>query len=710
MARITFAGESLIAQKQGAKEVLQITRFIYANVPGLDPNTPIDRAATKPPASQIVHSYDIPAGNSGYVNPNQVVYSSMLGSDIGDFDWNWMGLESAEGVLFAVAYLPLQQKRRNIPPLQIGNNVTRNILVEYSGAQELTGITIDASTWQHDFTVRLKGIDERERLSNRDVYGRACFFGDGLGVVKSGTGYQLATGLAYLEGIRIELARPLPLPQAKTPSQVWLHVSLHRERNDVVPSWTVVFEPDQLDYLKNDSWVYCIPLADISASGTITDRRRSFPINTPLVEHFAAKTGYYNGMRVGSADKLQFPRKINGIPFDGSTDITVGDTTKLPLTGGNMSGTISFENQQMGGFFVDWATRVPALQLNCPANVHAYSLWKASNLGERHLAALDVWAGGTTQSQPSVVMHVGTTTNAFTFDGTGSLTIKGSYGGDAGSLTGLNANQLSKGYVPAERLTGTYTIDIAGVAAKAVKLSVPRKINGVSFDGSSDITVVDASKLPLAGGTVTGPITFTSPGMGGAFVDWRQRTPAVQINSPEDGGAYLLWRATNWGVRHLAAMEAFSGGGPTTPAQVVTHVGATNNAMTVVEGGHLWISGTYHGDASGLTNLPQATPSLPGAVQKNTASLGQNGWWRCAQTGLIKQWGLTQGASDMTTHRSFPIAFPNRCVSLVASRTSLFYADANTGTNTLIVSNSQFSVISGPFNSPDDIYWEATGY
>jgi len=108
VARITLAGESLIAQKQGAKEVLHITRFIYANVPGLDPAKPIDRAAAKPPAAQIVHTYEIPAENSGYVNPNQVVYSSMLGSDIGDFDWNWLGLESAEGVLFAVAYLPLQ--------------------------------------------------------------------------------------------------------------------------------------------------------------------------------------------------------------------------------------------------------------------------------------------------------------------------------------------------------------------------------------------------------------------------------------------------------------------------------------------------------------------------------------------------------------------------------------------------------------------------
>ncbi|EGH48358.1 prophage PSPPH06, putative tail fiber protein, partial [Pseudomonas syringae pv. pisi str. 1704B] len=59
----------------------------------------------------------------GYVNPNQVVYSLLMGTDIGDFDWNWIGLETSEDVLLSVAYVPLQQKRKNVLPDQIGNNV-----------------------------------------------------------------------------------------------------------------------------------------------------------------------------------------------------------------------------------------------------------------------------------------------------------------------------------------------------------------------------------------------------------------------------------------------------------------------------------------------------------------------------------------------------------------------------------------------------------
>lgn len=326
MARITLAGESLIAQKQGAKQALVVSKFIFANVPGLDPNTPIDRAAGKPPANQIVYTYLIPAENSGYVNPNQVVYSAQLGSDIGDFDWNWMGLETAEGVLFAVAYMPLQQKRKNIPPLQLGNNVTRNVLVEYDGAQETTGISIDAKTWQHDFTVRLAGIDERERLSNRDMFGRACFFDAGLQVEKVGTAYQVKPGLAYVEGVRVNVPAALAVPAAALPTTVWLDVVLERQLNDVVARWSLVCAAAKSDY-KDALGVqhYCIPLADLTAAA-ISDRRSVEAITGPVVQHFAAKIGTYPQLRAQATTKGdvgldQIPNAISNDPANNSTAV-----------------------------------------------------------------------------------------------------------------------------------------------------------------------------------------------------------------------------------------------------------------------------------------------------------------------------------------------------------------------------------------------------
>lgn len=301
-ASITLAGERLIAQKQGAQQILTVSRFILANVPDLDPNGPVDRAAGKPAAGQIVGTYDIT--QAGYVNPNQVVYSLMLGSDIGDFDWNWIGLETAENVLLMVAYVPTQQKRRNIPPLQLGNNVTRNFLVVFDGAQALTGLTIDASTWQHDFTVRLAGIDERERRSNRDIYGRACFFGSALQLEKVGGAYQLKPGTVYVEGVRLHRSAALPVVPPAFPTSAWLDVALKRELNDVVASWSVVWGTGKVDYVDSAGVQhYCVALAELPNSNTVTDSRPVENIAGPLVAHFAARVGDYAGLRARATTK-----------------------------------------------------------------------------------------------------------------------------------------------------------------------------------------------------------------------------------------------------------------------------------------------------------------------------------------------------------------------------------------------------------------------
>ena len=77
-------------------------------------------------------------------------------------------------------------------------------------------------------------------------------------------------------------------------------------------------------------------------------------------------------------------------------------------------------------------------------------------------------------------------------------------------------------------LTGTASISVTGSsasttgnAATATTLQTARTINGVSFNGSADITVADATKLPLTGGTLTGTVTAptfnATTTTGGAF-------------------------------------------------------------------------------------------------------------------------------------------------------------------------------------------------
>ncbi len=324
-ASITRAGERLIAEKQAAHEALLVSRFVLALVPDLDPTKPVDRDAPTPPPEQIMHAQMYT--QKGFVNPNQVVYSLMMGSDIGDFDWNWIGLESGEGVLLAVGYVPVQQKRRNIPPQQIGNNVTRNMLMVFDGAQALTDVTVDASTWQHDFTVRLQDIDERERLSNRDVFGRSCFFGDSLQLVKVEDTYQLKPGLAYVEGMRVELADALPTKPPDLPTWAFIDVAMVRQESSVGVQWSVAWGQSLTDYLDSAGIQHClIPLAHLPDSVKVADLRNVEPISGPLVQQFAFRTGDYKELRARATTKEDvklgnLPNAISDDPDTNSSDI-----------------------------------------------------------------------------------------------------------------------------------------------------------------------------------------------------------------------------------------------------------------------------------------------------------------------------------------------------------------------------------------------------
>jgi hypothetical protein len=76
------------------------------------------------------------------------------------------------------------------------------------------------------------------------------------------------------------------------------------------------------------------------------------------------------------------------------------------------------------------------------------------------------------------------------------------------NLPGVNTagNQNTSG----NAATATLAVTTSGNAGSATVLQTARTINGVSFNGSANITVADATKLPLAGGAMTGPITTTS--------------------------------------------------------------------------------------------------------------------------------------------------------------------------------------------------------
>lgn len=170
---ITTAFEQWKARQAETGEPVLLDEFIFANVPGLDPAKPVDRSEGIPPQAQIVHRQAVT--RKGVVNQNAVVHSVVLGADTGDFTFNWIGLtNSATGTLAMIVHAPAQQKLKTREGQQ-GNVLTRSFLMEYSGAQQETGISTPAETWQIDFTARMGAMDERQRLENTDIYGPAAF-------------------------------------------------------------------------------------------------------------------------------------------------------------------------------------------------------------------------------------------------------------------------------------------------------------------------------------------------------------------------------------------------------------------------------------------------------------------------------------------------------------------------------------------------------
>ncbi|EAN0467066.1 phage tail protein [Salmonella enterica] len=275
---ITRAFEQWKAQQGATGEPVLLDEFVFANVPGLEPDRPVDRNETLPPAEQIVHRQAV--SRKGVVNDNAVVHSVVLGADVGDFSFNWIGLlNKASGTLAMIVHAPLQQKLKTAEGQQ-GNVLTRSFLMEYNGAQAETGINTPAETWQIDFTARMAGMDERQRLENIDIFGAAAFFGDGYLVGKSGNQFYVTKGTGYVAGLRTTLAENLNITVTTRPVKVWLDVCWTGTLTSVWGVQSRITVADNLaDYVQNGVQHYVFAVAGIDENGNITDLRPKGTLN-----------------------------------------------------------------------------------------------------------------------------------------------------------------------------------------------------------------------------------------------------------------------------------------------------------------------------------------------------------------------------------------------------------------------------------------------
>lgn len=280
---ITSAFIRLKAQQAAEGTPVVLDEFVFANVPDLNPETPVSPDETLPPEDQIVHRQAV--GKTGVVNENAVVYSVTLGAELGDFEFNWVGLVSkATSTLAMIVHAPTQKKIRTHNGNE-GNVLVRSMLMEYSGAKEATGITTPAQTWQIDFTARLASMDERQRRENVDIYGKATFFDDGW-LVKKGETWTVNKGVGYVEGLRAELSTHHPMTTPAFPSRIWLNVwwtgtltsEWATEHEIITADPDVTEERLRKTYPRDGIQQYFCAIAEIDEDGNVTDLR---PRGTP---------------------------------------------------------------------------------------------------------------------------------------------------------------------------------------------------------------------------------------------------------------------------------------------------------------------------------------------------------------------------------------------------------------------------------------------
>ena len=263
---IVKSGEQFFIKQLSKSQPIKLDKVIFANISGINGDTEIDLNGSMPDSSQIVHT--APVTQSGLLNDKTVVYSIILDTNVGDFSFNYIGLVNEEtDTLCMVMHTDLTRKIKTAGQRQ-GNTITESIWLEIDNASESTGITVNAQTWQIDYSKRLAGEDERIRLTNYDLYNRLAIH-DGFTITKNNNQLIISSGLAYVAGLRIEHA-------AQTSIEIENNQSLYIDAwlaGTVTGEWSVNYNliagTNLRDYEQNGFKHFVERVASVDANGKL---------------------------------------------------------------------------------------------------------------------------------------------------------------------------------------------------------------------------------------------------------------------------------------------------------------------------------------------------------------------------------------------------------------------------------------------------------
>lgn len=338
---ITKAFEAWNVNKILNKEAARPDRMIFALIEGQDENAEIDREEGMPGKNQI--QYDTAITQYGALNENAVVYSVVLDTTVGNWDYNWIGLVDSEtDTVVMIVHMATQSKIKTSSGVQ-GNNLIRNLVMEFAGASEISQITVTPETWQIDYTARHLAIDERVRVENIDVYGIAAFEGDSFLVTNVGGEFHVAPGLGYVHGLRCYDKLATFIGSLKNSTKVWIDATW---QGTPTGAWSVTYylriAPELENYEKNGFQHYVFAIAETDADGNITDLRPPFPLQQ-LEQDFDGRFLRVEENLSDVADKAQ---SRNNLGLKGAAVLDVGTTAGTVAAGDDSRITGALQKDQ----------------------------------------------------------------------------------------------------------------------------------------------------------------------------------------------------------------------------------------------------------------------------------------------------------------------------------------------------------------------------
>nr|WP_240634969.1 hypothetical protein [Brenneria salicis]NMN91605.1 hypothetical protein [Brenneria salicis ATCC 15712 = DSM 30166]RBP63079.1 hypothetical protein DES54_11394 [Brenneria salicis ATCC 15712 = DSM 30166]RLM30768.1 hypothetical protein BHG07_08525 [Brenneria salicis ATCC 15712 = DSM 30166] len=397
-----------------------------------------------------------------------------------------------------------------------------------------------------------------------------------------------------------------------------------------------------------------------------------------------------------AATKLAAARKIAGIAFDGTSDIslTPANVGALPIAGGTLTGnlisTVADALRIIYGVY-------GVIQRNGGGDFYilltnkddANGAWNSLRPMRINLATGNVEFGHTANA--AILQEKGqrvySPNNKPTAADIGALPA----GGTAAAATKLSMARKIAGVA----FDGTADIALtpanigalpaAGTAVAATKLATARKINDVAFDGSADIVLTPANlgALPVAGGTMTGQLTLNNilkvvgksgflPDSQGAHICWNRvngsgRTDFVN-HKGSGGGGFVFWNGDAESQSELASLNSSGSLFVTgTISESGQRVYSPNNKPTAADVEALPVGGT----AAAATKLASArkingvafdgtkditlTPENLGFKEITETGSGAGYYWRKYADGMVELFGSFETVIGSAGVVTFPL-------------------------------------------------------